>query len=80
METKANDMINADPMRGAEQSIVNQSPYELETGLTKREHFASMAMQGLLCYNSVTNHSLLMVVAVEIEDRLIEELNRVKAK
>jgi hypothetical protein len=37
-----------DPMRGAEQSISNQTPEKLGQGLTKREMFAMAAMQGLL--------------------------------
>lgn len=40
--------VYPDPMRGAEPSIVNQSPYELPEGLTKREYFAAMAMQGII--------------------------------
>lgn len=37
-----------DPMRGGEQSIINQSPHCLNEGMTKREIFAKAAMQGIL--------------------------------
>tara|TARA_R110000772_G_scaffold145504_1_gene255452 strand:- start:11869 stop:12171 length:303 start_codon:yes stop_codon:yes gene_type:complete len=40
--------IHPDPMRGAEQSILNQNPHDLDKGLTKREYFASIAMQGII--------------------------------
>lgn len=40
--------VYPDPMRGAEQSFVNQTPHDLPKGLTKREYFAGLAMQGLL--------------------------------
>ena len=39
--------IYPDPMRGAESSIINQTPYNLPTGLTKREYFAGLAMQAI---------------------------------
>ena len=48
MTQNADKPAYPDPMRGAEQSYTNQSPWELQTGLTKREYFAAMAMQGLL--------------------------------
>lgn len=42
------DAVFPDPMRGAPQSFVNQTPEQLPAGLTKREHFAVEAMKGLL--------------------------------
>lgn len=53
---------------------------EVQTfGLSKREHFASMAMQGMLsntvftdCYNTET----LAQASVEYADALIKELNK----
>lgn len=43
-----NPSVYPDPMRGAEQSYSNQSPYELSIGMTLRDYFASKAMQGIL--------------------------------
>lgn len=44
----ADQPINPDPMRAAEQTLINENPHEHPTGLTKREYFAGLAMQGLL--------------------------------
>lgn len=49
-----------------------------EDGLTKREYFAALAMQGL-CANpgcGVTGPSKIAEWAVEQADKLIEELNK----
>jgi hypothetical protein len=43
-----NPSVYPDPMRGAEQSISNQSPYNLELGITLRDYFAAKAMSGYL--------------------------------
>lgn len=40
-----------DTRRAAAQSFTNQAPEDLPTGLTKREYFAAMAMQGLMAVN-----------------------------
>jgi hypothetical protein len=37
-----------DTRRAAAQSLSNQAPEDLPTGLTKREYFAAMALQGIL--------------------------------
>jgi hypothetical protein len=42
------------------------------TGLTKREYFAAMAMQGLLAGNALDS----ITTAVAIADNLIQELNK----
>ena len=39
--------IYPDPMRGSEQTFSNQEPHTLPIGLTKREYFSAMAMQGI---------------------------------
>jgi hypothetical protein len=44
------------------------------TGLTKREYFAAMALQGLLGNNN--NYVYSVISAVEFADDLIEELNK----
>lgn len=51
----ADQPINPDPMRGAEQTYSNQNPYEHPTGLTKREYFVGLAMQGLLSNNLIVD-------------------------
>ena len=49
METEnkkpGNPRAYPDPMRGAEQSYSNQSPWQLESGMTLRDYFAAKAMQ-----------------------------------
>ena len=49
-------------------------------GLTKREYFASMAMQGLLADSSTQPLSLnqIAISSVEMAEALIKELNEVK--
>jgi hypothetical protein len=44
----SNPSLYPDPMRGAEQSFSNQTPWELETGATLRDYFANSAMQVIL--------------------------------
>jgi hypothetical protein len=44
------------------------------TGLTKREYFAAMALQGLLGNNN--NYVYSVISAVEFADDLINELNK----
>ena len=53
-------------------SIEQHTDFSL--GLTKREYFAAMAMQGLLA-NKFSPGSDYNVWAVEIADRVIEKLN-----
>jgi hypothetical protein len=50
-----------------------------QEGLTKREYFAAMAMQGLLSLGGVIYQSTVKS-AVEYADDLIEELNKTKDK
>lgn len=53
--------------------------WEYPTGLSKREYFAAMAMQGL-CANSIpgSHHrpGILIPEAIQYADALIEELNK----
>jgi hypothetical protein len=74
MSTQANDAAFARP------SFYHDSygrPDKEQDGLTKREYFAAMAMQGLFAVKQ-HNDSLKLVakVAVGMADFLIEELNR----
>jgi len=52
-----------------EDDIVLQTP-----GLTKREYFAGIALQGLISANKYLLHSV-PTKAVQIADELIKELN-----
>lgn len=66
-QTKANESIN---------NILYMDNYT-STGLTKREYFAAMALQGLLANDSalITGKAR---DAVQAADALIEELNKTK--
>ena len=68
METKANEPINT----------IDYNNNYISTGLTKREYFAAMALQGLLSdyeSESIEDYSK---YAVKLADSLIEELNKTK--
>jgi hypothetical protein len=81
MTTEPNEPINGDAH--CKNPLFNSPCY----GLTKREYFASSALQGLLsifdeAQNSVTpndyNTSYMVRLAVNAADKLIEELNKEK--
>ncbi len=78
-KTHPNDYIN--PMN-FEYSYENEGIPSLNTitsfGLTKREYFAAMAMQGLMENYPNSFHNPIQVVntAVSMADWLIEELNK----
>ena len=52
----------------------------ISTGLTKREYFAVMAMQGIIANKDGLDIKIERIVesAVDTEDALIEELNKTK--
>ena len=62
-------------------SLINTIEYNnnyISTGLTKREYFAAMALQGLLA-NYGSSYSVQNTMeAVYLADALIEELNKTK--
>ncbi len=66
METKPNEPIH---------TIEYNNNY-ISNGLTKREYFAAMALQGLLSNNN--NYVYSVISAVEFADDLIEELSKTK--
>lgn len=74
--TKPNDPISPDPMRGADQSIHNQTPEKEPTGLTKLEYFSGLAMQGILAHGTRQTSRELAVTSVAFAKSLIEELNK----
>ena len=78
--TNANDPIN--PINYPVVSEFGQSEMAILPGLTKRELFAAMAMQGLLMnyrdnglYGDSYSYPMVEEVAVRCADQLIAELN-----
>jgi hypothetical protein len=55
-----------------------RNEYALEGGLTKRELFAAMAMQGLLANPAYADHGPLAPAAVFHADALLAELEKSK--
>lgn len=90
--TNGNDSISSIPMKRVGETAyrpalpreVNSEYIHVSTGLTKREFFAAMALQGLLANASITsleysnNYSSHSVDAVIHADALIEALNKIK--
>lgn len=76
MSTEPNEKVYPDPMRAAAQSHSNQEPWNLEAGLTKREYFASIAMQGFIATGQYRAGREIADEAVHCADMLIERLNQ----
>ena len=70
METNANEPIN----------VIEYNNNYIFTGLTKREYFAVMAMQGIIANKDGLDIKIERIVesAVDTADALIEELNKTK--
>lgn len=66
METKPNDFVD---LTG------NDSPADPCRGLTKREHFASLALQGMLSNPDYTKAFIKTKVNAEIERKVYSELS-----
>lgn len=66
MKTTPNDTITA---------IMDSTGREILGGLTKREYFSAMAMQGLLSKDIGYNREVVSVLAVGYADDLITALN-----
>ena len=67
-------------MNNGDLPITGQKSYSIK-GLTKREHFAAMAMQGLLANSNVidlmdTMDSTVSEQAVDCADKLLKELDK----
>lgn len=52
----------------------DQCEDNFKSGLTKREYFAAIALQGILSNAHLINHKLAHEIAVESADNLINEL------
>ena len=78
-ETKANEAIQIFTTNSTDPNLPDfvKSALNRPNGLTKREYFAAMAMQGLLANDSglITSKAR---DAVKAADALIEELNKTK--
>jgi len=78
MKTEPNEPITpvASPNHDGNGGVFYRSDYN---GLTKREHFAGLAMQGLIA-NAISGHlgnsSEGVTLAIQWADDLIAELNR----
>ena len=59
-----------------EQAFPTEFDNYAESGLSKREYFAAMALQGLLSGNKHADLVLSAKTAVDAADYLIKELNR----
>ena len=70
-ETNSNEPINI---------IYNSANIISTTGLTKREYFAAMAMQGIIANKDGLDIKIERIVesAVDTADALIEELNKTR--
>lgn len=69
--TKANDPVFSSEKMSPNDGVFNHPPH----GLTKREYFAAMAMQGLLANRGAGDCDGVCHVAVYHADELIRQLN-----
>ena len=60
--------------------LISDEGYVINAGLTKREYFASMAMQSALANKSAHERTIEMITesSVKLADALIKELNKTK--
>jgi hypothetical protein len=57
-------------------SAVHPYEYAQERGLTKREYFAALAMQGMMANNRDGSSQLFAELSVKMADALIKALNQ----
>lgn len=85
--TNAEEPVYPDPMRGTERSMRNQTPHDLPIGLTKREYFAGLALQGLVSdfdgqskangrFIPAPDYPILAECAVQLADELLKALEK----
>ena len=75
MKTNPNDSINSfhgDIYTSADGYTTSNY---FNAGLTKREYFAAMAMQGLCALQNMKDDEHIAEIAVTLADELIDELN-----
>jgi hypothetical protein len=61
---------------GEEGAFASMNEYERQEGLTKREYFAAMAMQGTMTSSYSVN--TIAEIAVKMADALLAELEKTK--
>lgn len=83
MKNQDNLKAFPDPMRGAEQSFVNQSPEKLNSGMDLRDYFAAKAMQALVSkegrygfHNNQEDFEDLPMYAYSMADAMLKERNK----
>lgn len=70
---------NAEKQQHGFDGLIGNAPDVLMKGLTKREHFAGLAMQGLLADFQVDGtHKEISNVAIKMADALLAELENTK--
>ncbi len=74
--TNANDNVNTVTVPGFTYVDGSYEESYISGGLTKREYFAAMAMQGILSGQWLSNAEEVSNDAVIIADALINELNK----
>lgn len=63
--------------KGPALPLISNDGYIINAGLTKREYFAAMALQGLVTKNN-NEYDYCVISAVKFADALIEELSKTK--
>jgi hypothetical protein len=58
--------------------LISNDGYIINAGLTKREYFAAMALQGLLANSNIQLDGASANTAILFADALIEELSKTK--
>ena len=58
--------------------LISDEGYIINAGLTKREYFAAMALQGLLANSNIQLDGASANTAILFADALIEELSKTK--
>jgi hypothetical protein len=58
--------------------LISDDGYIINAGLTKREYFAAMALQGLLANSNIQLDGASANTAILFADALIEELSKTK--
>ena len=53
-------------------------PINYGHGLTKREHFAGLAMQGICASGPVISNKLIVIESLRLADALLSELDKVQ--
>ena len=72
MKTDPNEPINGDA------HCLNPKFNTFSYGLTKREYFSGIALQGLLASDVAMSLNKIISESVSLADKLIEELNKEK--